>query len=260
MCDFGISETIAGIASAIGIGAEAGATAGAVVGTAAGAATAATAGVEAGVVTGELASLLGVTTSTAEASALVSGATTAAAAPGLSTEAILGLTSLGLSVVSGGASGGVSAKQSKEQGTLIKANARAERRNVLAQANVDAEANAQKNFQLSTAALAARGGVNAANLGDRSVRAIGRAVGFELGTDKATVKRNQEISNQVASARLLGIDITKQGQRLQVGNPATIAGVGAVNALAGGLNAGAGAYNAFSKFKIPTDGPNLAFV
>lgn len=170
-----------------------------------------------------------------------------------------GLASLVLSAAGGGASAGVSAKQAKEQGTLIKAQAREEARNIRAQVNVEAQGNAQKNFELAAAALAARGEVNAANLGDRSVRAIGRAVGFQLGTDKATVKQNQELANSIASARLRGVAVTKQSARLQVGNPGVIAGVGAVNTLASGLNAGAGAYNAFSKFKIPTDGINLAF-
>jgi hypothetical protein len=191
-------------------------------------------------------------------SALIASA--AAPAAGLSLAEGMGIASLVLGLGSGGSSGGVSAKQAKEQNTLINAASKAERRNVTTQANQSAEASAQSNFEIAVAALAGRGNVQAANLGDRSVRAITRAVGFQEGTDKATVKRNQEIVNQTASARLQGIDITKQGQQLQVGSPAAIAGIGAVNALAGGLNMGAGAYQAFSKFRIPTDGPNLTFV
>ena len=129
--------------------------------------------------------------------------------------------------------------------------AKQEAKNVSVQAGQEAEANAQKNFQLAQAALVARGEVNAANLGDRSVRAIGRAVGFQLGTDKATVKRNQEVANQVATARLRGIELTRQSDKIQIGDPATIAGTGAASTIAGGLSAGAGVYSAFSKFEVP---------
>lgn len=241
MCDFGISETIAAISASIAAStATAASTTAATTATAVGVAQAAAAG--------------GV------ASAAAATAAGSAAGAGIGLAEAVGIASLVLGLGSGGASAGTSAKQAKDQGSLIKAQAREESRNVLAQANTEAESNAQKNFELAVAAAAGRGEVNAANLADRSVRAIGRAVGFQLGTDKATVKKNQELANSVASARLRGIGITQQSQRLQVGNPSTIAGVGAVNAIAGGLNAGAGAYQAFSRFKIPTDGPNLAFV
>lgn len=285
MCDFGISETIAAVsasiaastASAASATAAAAGTAASAIGSAAVAAGSAIAegatalgaalgigagggggGAAAGATGGALALEIGAG-STSNA-ALIASATGATAAPGLSLEAGMGIASLVLGAGGAGASGGVSAKQAKEQGTLINAQAKAERRNVLAQANQSSEATAQSNFEVAVAALAARGNVNAANVSDRSVRALTRAVGFQEGTDRATIKRNQEIVNETASARLQGINITKQSQQIQVGNPAVIAGVGAVNAISQGLNSGAGAYQAFSKFRIPTDGPNLAFV
>lgn len=171
----------------------------------------------------------------------------------------MGIASAVLGIGGSGASGGVSAKQAKDQNTLINAQAKAERRNTVEQANQSAEASAQSNFDIAVAAMAGRGNAQAANVSDRSVRAITRAVGFQEGTDKTTVRRNQEIVNATASARLQGIAITKQSQQLQVGSPAAIAGTGAVNAVSQGLYSGAGAYQAFSKFRIPTDGPNLAF-
>lgn len=282
MCDFGISETIAAVSASI-----AASTASAASATVAAAGTAASAigsaAVAAGSAIAEGATALGAalgigagggggagaaggTTALAIGSgsisdaALLASATGATAAPGLSLEASMGIASLVLGAGSAGASGGVNAKQAKDQGTLINAQAKAERRNVLAQANQSSEATAQSNFEVAVAALAARGNVNAANVSDRSVRALTRAVGFQEGTDRATIKRNQQIVNETASARLQGINITKQSQQIQVGNPAVVAGVGAVNAISQGLNSGAGAYQAFSKFRIPTDGPNLAFV
>lgn len=170
------------------------------------------------------------------------------------------LASLAAGVAGGGASAGVSAKQAAAQRSLVKANARAERDNATNQLASEAEQNAQRTFEVTAAALAARGNAKAANISDRSTRAISRAISFQEGTDKATIRRNQEVANSVASARLRGIAITSAGQKLQVGDPQTIAGVGSVNALASGLSMGAGAYRAFSRFQIPTDGPNLALV
>lgn len=100
---------------------------------------------------------------------------------------------------------------------LSSQNARLARSQVATQLSQEAEANAQKNFELARTAVATQGEIRASNLGDRSVRALGRAVGFELGQDKASVARNQEIANQEARARLLGIHITRQTEKQQIG-------------------------------------------
>lgn len=254
MCDFGVSAITAGVASGIAASsaataASAGAVAGATGLIAPGLASAAAA-------MGTATLLPGVTAGTA----IAAGAGAASSVAGIGLAEGIGIASLVASLAAGGGSAGASAKQAKDQGTLINAAAKAEKRNVMAQVNQEAEAAAQKTFEVAAAALAGRGNAQAANIADRSVRAITRAVGFQEGTDRATLKRNQEIANEAASARLQGIDITKSSQKLQIGSPALIAGTGAASAIAGGLNAGSGAYQAFSKFRIPTDGPNLAFV
>lgn len=252
MCDFGISAITAGLAAGIASSATTvAATGGAVVG--------ATGALAPGLAAAALATGTGALSAGAGAGAAIAGGVGAASA-GLSLAEGIGIASLVASLAAGGGSAGQSAKQAKDQGTIVNAAAKAENRNIRAQANQQSEASAQSNFEVAAAALAGRGNAQAANLADRSVRAITRAVGFQEGTDRATIKRNQEIANEAASARLQGVDLTKAGQRLQIGNPAIIAGTGAASAIAGGLSAGAGAYQAFSRFQIPTDGPNLAFV
>ncbi len=104
------------------------------------------------------------------------------------------------------------------QKNLAKANAKLQRQQITAGLQEDYEANAHKSFDLSRQALAARGISQAANLGDRSVRAIGRAIGFEVGQDKAIIQRNSEIAARVAAAKLTGIDLTLASQKLQIGN------------------------------------------
>lgn len=246
MCDFGVSAAATAAAVSASIASSA-------------SAVAATTGVVAGA-TGLLAPGLGAAALATGTAAIVPGTTAAAAigattgvaaSAGISLAEGLGIASLVGSLAAGGGSAGASAKQAKDQAALSKGKAKQETKNTVIQAGQEAEANAQKNFQLAQAALAARGEVNAANLGDRSVRAIGRAVGFQLGTDKATVKRNQEVANQVATARLRGIELTRQSDKIQIGDPATIAGTGAASTIAGSLSAGAGAYSAFSKFEVP---------
>lgn len=277
MCDFGVSETVAGVSAGIAASTAAETAAASAAATAAATTSVTSAATALGV--GSIAEAAGVTGATSAASAALtadlgmaasalgvstvaeaaSGAGGAAAAGGMGAAEYGGIASLVLSLAGGGASGGTAAKQAKEQNTLINAQAKEAARGARTEANQQAEANAQSSFNVAVAALGARGNAQSANLGDRSVRAISRAVGFQEGTDKATIIRNQEIANGVASAKLRGINITQASQHLQVGNPATIAGTSAVSSLANALYTGGAAYSAFSKFKIPTDGPNLAF-
>lgn len=255
MCDFGISAAAiaAGISTSISTAASAVGAAAAATGAAVGSAASATGaflGIGAATTFGGGSAVLGAGAGAITDAALLATAA-GGAAQGLTLAEGLGIASLVGSLGAGGGSAGASAKQAKDQAALSKGKAKQETKNTVIQAGQEAEANAQKNFQLAQAALAARGEVNAANLGDRSVRAIGRAVGFQLGTDKATVKRNQEVANQVATARLRGIELTRASDKIQIGDPATIAGTGAASTIAGSLSAGAGAYSAFSKFEVP---------
>ena len=99
----------------------------------------------------------------------------------------------------------------KDQKKLVEANAVLQRSQVRTNLQETAEANADKQFQLSRKALLARGEVyNQASLGERSVRALGRSIGFDLGQDKATIQRNQKIAQDHAAARLYGINITEE--------------------------------------------------
>lgn len=126
---------------------------------------------------------------------------------------------VGSAVAAQGTVGAIGAEQSREaKKEYAKINARTQRGQVYANLQDQTEANAQKSFQLAQKALAARGVAQASNLGDRSVRAIGRAIGFELGQDQATIDKNQEIAQRTAAARLTGIDITLQSQKEQIGD------------------------------------------
>ena len=109
-------------------------------------------------------------------------------------------------------------KAREAQKKLVKANANLQATQVRNKQGAQAEAAAQKEFNLTRAALTARGASKSTELGDRSVRAIGRAIGFELGSDKATVRRNQELAAETAAARLTGINLTEQSQLGQIGD------------------------------------------
>lgn len=111
-----------------------------------------------------------------------------------------------------------SSEARSNQAEMAKQNARLQRHQIHEQLGQETEAAAQRAYELSRAALAARGSVNATNLADRSVRAIGRAIGFELGQDKSTVARNVEIINAQAAARLAGVDISLASAKAQIGS------------------------------------------
>lgn len=131
----------------------------------------------------------------------------------------IAVVAMGVGQAAGGIMSAVGqAKGRDAQSELAKRNARLQRGQVYDQLQQETEANAQKNLELARAAQTARGAVKASNLADRSVRAIGRSIGFQLGSDQATVARNQEIAQQQAAARLTGIDISLQSQKAQIGD------------------------------------------
>lgn len=94
----------------------------------------------------------------------------------------------------------------------------------------EADAAAERSFQLARAALQTRGRVQASPLGDNSVRAISRAIGFELGQDTSILEKNVELANQAARARLAGIDLTLADQKLQIGDIGEFSKWGAMGA------------------------------
>lgn len=111
-----------------------------------------------------------------------------------------------------------SSEARSNQAELAKQNARLQRYQIAEQVGQESELSAQKAYELSRAALVARGSANAQNLGDRSVRALGRAIGFELGQDKSILARNIEIINAQAAARLQGVDISLASAKVQIGS------------------------------------------
>lgn len=138
----------------------------------------------------------------------------------------LGIVALAGVPFTGGASlvllpvaGAVSGNEQREfQKDLARSNAELQRQQVRDQLQQEAEAAGQKNFDLARKALVAQGKADNSGLGDRSVKAIGRAIGFDLGQDRATIEKNVEIANNVAAARLRGIDITLANQEAQIGD------------------------------------------
>jgi hypothetical protein len=134
-------------------------------------------------------------------------------------------------------------KAAEAQNKVSKANARLKRQQTAQAQAQESEANAQKAFELARQAQVAKGAAKAKNLGERSVRAIGRSIGFQLGSDKATLQRNQEIAATTAAARLRGIDLTRTSEQIQIGDTSGVTmglaiGTGVLSA-AGGAVAGA---------------------
>lgn len=64
------------------------------------------------------------------------------------------------------------------------------------------EQNAELNYELARQAAEDRGVIQSSGLGERSVRAIGRSIGFQLGQDVATVQKNMDTARTNARTRL----------------------------------------------------------
>lgn len=126
---------------------------------------------------------------------------------------------LGLATFAGGVATAVS-QQEQAEAAKDAADARFEFETGQINRNLEGQAaqNAQRNFELARQAAEDRGIVQASGLGDRSVRALSRAVGFKLGQDKATVQRNQRIATETAAARLHGARISRDDAHLRAGD------------------------------------------
>lgn len=99
------------------------------------------------------------------------------------------------------------------------------------------EAAAHKAFDASRKFQLARAASQNSGLGDNSIRAIGRSLGFELGQDKTTLERNQELANQAAGYQIYGVDLTRESEQVQIGDTsgsglAASIGLGVVGAAA----------------------------
>ena len=157
--------------------------------------------------------------------------------------------SIALTIASTTANAIMQQQQASAQKKLAKAAANLKRTQVSAKQALGAESAGQRMFELAKAAQLAKGTVASANLADRSVAAIGRSIGFELGQDKATIQKNQETAALETGARLRGIDLDLDSQLLQIGDTsglrlglqiggAVVAGIGsaATAGLAGGFD------------------------
>lgn len=139
------------------------------------------------------------------------------------------------------------------QKDLAKANAQLQREQIRATLQDETEAAAQKNFELAREALVAKGAAENTGLGDRSVKAISRAIGFDLGQDRATVEKNVETANRVASARLRGVDITLANQEAQIGDTSGFqTGIDAITLGLGFAQTGLGIASGLNNLSAPT--------
>lgn len=164
--------------------------------------------------------------------------------------------SIGVVATGAGVAAGVSSQQGRvAQKKLAKSNARLQRRQVEAQAQQGAKARADAEFDAARAAAAAYGQAKAAGLSTRSVAAIGRAVNFDLGKDKATRAEQAKIASEVTAAKLQGIDITLASQEAQIGDTSGLTlGLDITNATLEGASTGLSIYSGLTDVALPGAG------
>lgn len=109
-------------------------------------------------------------------------------------------------------------QQAKARAKLAKQNAALKRDQIATKQALGAEVSGQKMFELAKAAQLAKGAAESQGLADRSVAAIGRSIGFELGQDKATLQKNQDIASLEAGSQLRGVQLDLDSQLLQIGD------------------------------------------
>lgn len=144
----------------------------------------------------------------------------------------------------------------KAQKEAARASAKLQRHQAEETAKREGEAAADKNFDLTRKALQARGQARNQDLGERSVRAIGRAIGFEMGQDKTTIQKNLELAEKQRAARLAGIDITLASQEAAIGDTSGLGlgleiGFGALSGAVSGLTTGLSLSNAMGSGTTP---------
>jgi len=133
------------------------------------------------------------------------------------------------------------------QKRLAKRNARLQRSQIQRTLQKETEASAEKLLELSRAHVAQKGAVASQDFGGRSLRAIGRSIGFEVGRDGAIIDANQEQANVIAASQIEGVDLTLQGQMLSIGDTSKLGfGLKLAGNVVQGIGAGASAGAAFS--------------
>lgn len=145
----------------------------------------------------------------------------------------------------------VAEANAKDQQRLSKENQKLQQAEVQRSLNEQGEATAQRKYELARAALAARGKVDSTNLGDNSVRAIRRSIGFELGSDRATIDRNRELLRDEGYAKLRGINITRASEKLQIGGGEETFGTAVTSSLFEGFSSGMDSLVQLSSLMVP---------
>jgi len=115
----------------------------------------------------------------------------------------------------------------------------------------EAETTAEESYELAREAAINRGLAQNSGLGVTSVRALTKAVGFQLGQDRATLQKNMATANADAHARLDAANMQRESEYGQAGDTTglrlglnigasvvtAVVGAGAVNAAAQAANA-----------------------
>jgi hypothetical protein len=107
----------------------------------------------------------------------------------------------------------------------------------------ESEVAAEQVFELARQEAVAKGTVRASGLGENSVRALSRSVGFEFGQDKATVQKNFETARTEARTQLAISHAERNATYESIGDTgggqlALDLGIAAVAAAAAGATAG----------------------
>ena len=114
------------------------------------------------------------------------------------------------------------------------------------------EQNAELNYELARKAAEDRGVIQTSGLGDRSVRAIGRSIGFQLGQDVATVQKNMDTARTNARTRLALGRQRRDAIYEAAGDTSGVRlGLGITTSLLQGIGAGGGTFASGGGFNRP---------
>lgn len=141
------------------------------------------------------------------------------------------------------ASGTASAVEKQEQAEAMKSMSATklafDTAKIKANLESKAEQAAEQRLELARDAAEARGRVLNTGAGDNSIRALSRAVGFELGQDQATVDKNVRIANRVAADQLFTARMQHEQTRQKAGDTSGVRlGFDIAGALVGGVASG----------------------
>lgn len=132
----------------------------------------------------------------------------------LTTAAVAGAGTFGT-----GVAGAVEAReQAQHANRLSRANQRLGKSQTSRELHVRTQENARQTFSVAREALAARGSAQASGLGERSIRALTRAISVQENADLATIATNQENARVEAAARLQALELQRASERAQIGS------------------------------------------